>query len=74
MTDCAEPRFAIDPLSTDRGVAGATPAVTLHAANCSLVRHDARYFTTVVEAEEWIEAAPRALVPCRQYIPRQEMS
>ena len=99
MTHYAEPRFAIDPLSTDRGVAGATPAVTLHTATCSLVstetsmdavtatpsasvavtsivtsRHDARYFTTVVEAEAWIEAAPRAVVPRRQYIPRQEMS
>ena len=74
MTDYAEPRFAINPLSTERGVAGGTPAVTLHAATCSLVRHDARYFTTVAEVEEWIEATPWALVPCRQCKPRQEKS
>ena len=72
MTDYAEPRFAINPLSTERGVAGATPAVRFHAASCSLVRHDARYFTAVAEVEEWIEETPWALVSCRQCNPRQE--
>ena len=27
------------------------------------MRHDARYFTTVAEVEEWIDATPWALVP-----------
>ena len=74
MTDYLPPRFAINPLSTERGVAGGSPAVTFHALTCRLVRHDARYFTAVVEVEEWIEATPWALVPCILCNPRQEMS
>ena len=73
MTDYAEPRFAINPLSTERGVAPDTPAVTLHAPACRLVRHGARYFSAVVEVEEWIAATPWALVPCGLCNPRQEV-
>ena len=74
MADYAAPRFAINPLSTERGMAAGSPAVTFHTLNCRLVRHDARYFTAVVEVEEWIEATPWALVPCGLCNPRQEAS
>ena len=52
MTHYAEPWFAINPLSTERGVVPDTPAITLHTAACSLVGHGARYFTAVSEVEE----------------------
>lgn len=75
MTDYAEPCFAINPLSTQRGVVAVGPAaVTFHAATCGLVRPDARYFTTVVEVEEWAEATPWTLVGCELCGPRQELS
>ena len=73
MTDYAPPRFAVNPLSTERIIAGGSPAVTFHALACRLVRHDARYFTAVVEVEEWIDATPWALVPCVLCNPRQEV-
>ncbi len=52
MTNYAEPWFAINPLSTERGVAPDTPAITFHTAAWSLVRHGARYFTAGSEVEE----------------------
>ena len=70
----AVPRFAINPLSTERRMANGAPAVTFHALNCRLVRHDARYFTALVEVEEWVEETPWTLVPCVLCNPRQEVS
>ena len=74
ITDYAEPRFAVNPLSTERSLSGGRPAVTFHTLACRLVRPDARYFTAVLEVEEWVGATPWTLVPCVLCNPREEAS